>query len=333
MRKPLVVVLSNSSQSWYETVFNGLVTLLSDLCELKLCTFTSDEDIIKAIEFADVIMGPKATQLILESANHLRMIQTLGTGVDNIDLEAAAARGITVCNASGYNSIWVAEHAVALLLGLAKNLPKYDREVKAGLWQRMQSTALYHKTLGIVGLGSIGIEVVKRMMPFDMRIMATKRHPSPALRAELGLSFLGEPKDLNRLLTESDFIIITLPLNNETRELIGRDQLRIMKKSAFLINVSRGEIIDENALAEALISGTIAGAGLDVFVNEPLLESSPLLGLQNIILTPDVAGTGGTAEALTSRSEFLAKNIRRFLLGQTPENIVDTKLRYSPRKH
>jgi phosphoglycerate dehydrogenase-like enzyme len=172
------------------------------------------------------------------------------------------------------------------------------------------------------------VEIAKRTKAFDMRILAIKRNPSEELRLKLGIDFLGGQDALPRILRESDFVVLSIVLTPETRKMIGEMELRMMKKSVYLVNVSRGGIIDENALIKALKEGVIAGAGLDVFEKEPINRDNPLLKLENVVLTPHVAGGGGTEEMMKERAEFIAQNIERMVKGKKPEKVVDPKLKY-----
>ena len=200
--------------------------------------------------------------------------------------------------------------------------------IRSNGWPAIPSTLLNQKTLGIVGLGNVGTEVAKRAQGFGMRIIAIKRHPSEELRLKLGIDFLGGPTDLFRILIESDFVVLGVPLTPETRKMIGEKELRTMKRSAYLVNVSRGEIVDEDALVKALRDGIIAGAGLDVFEVEPINPDNPLLKLENVVLTPHIAGGMGIEELRKERVGFIVGNIRKMINGQKPENIVDPTLKY-----
>jgi D-3-phosphoglycerate dehydrogenase len=265
------------------------------------------------------------------SAPKLRLIQALGTGVDKIDIDAATERGVTVCNAVGENAVAVSEHAIALMLALAKNLHKYQRSLASGRWAREMSVMLNGKTLGIIGLGSIGTEVAKRVRPFGMKVLALKRHPDQGLSEKLGLAFLGGPDSLDYVLGESDFVLLSAVLTEETRGMIGEKQLAMMKDGAYLVNIARGEIVDEGALVNALRSGKLAGAGLDVFQMEPIGPDNPLLKLDNVILTPHVGGGAWPPEAASERIDFLIGNIVRGLTGGRPDNAVDPVLKYARR--
>ena len=248
---------------------------------------------------------------------------------------------IIVCNSVGMNAFAVAEHTMALMLTMAKNILQYDHELRGSGWDeatKMPVMLLRNKTLGIVGLGSIGIELVKRVKPFGMRVIAIKKHPSEELRANLGIDFLGGPTDLSRIMKESDFIILSLTSTPETKGMIGERELRMMKKSAYLINVSRGAVVDEKALIKILEERAIRGAGLDVFEAEPINPENPLLKMDNVVLTPHMAGGAEAIEnairlgreedigLLKERADFIIRNIERFLNGEQPYNIINPKL-------
>ncbi len=297
--------------------------------KFSLVTSASSEDaVLRLVDDVDVIVGVRVSGRVISAAKRLKMIQTVGTGVDGVDVDAATERGIVVCSSVGLNAVPVAEHAMVLMLALAKNITRYDRKIRGGDWPRLSSTLLRHKTLGIVGLGSIGVEVAKRAKAFEMHILAIKRNPIEELGLKLGLDFLGGQADLPRVLSESDFVLLSVVLTPETGKMIGEKELRMMKKTAYLVNVSRGGVVDEAALIRALAEGTIAGAGLDVFESEPLKKDSPLLKLENVVLTPHVASAVGDEELVEERVEFIARNIGRLADGKRPEKVVDPKLKY-----
>ena len=159
--------------------------------ELILPRSWSEDEIVRLAHDADVILGVRVPRRVIEAAPKLKLIQTTGTGVDKIDIDAAAERGVMVCNAAGQNAVWVAEHAIALTLALAKHILKYHEDMKQGLWRRVSSIGIRDKTVGIIGMGSIGIEVAKRFRAFGAKIIGIKRHPSEELRTKLGMEFLG----------------------------------------------------------------------------------------------------------------------------------------------
>lgn len=288
----------------------------------------SGDEILRLVEDVDIIVGTRVSRKMITSARKLRMIQTIGTGVDGIDVDAATERRVIVCSAVGLNAVPVAEHAMSLMLALAKNITKYDRRIRSEGWLRIPSALVSGKTLGIVGLGSIGVEVAKRAKAFEMKVLAIKRNPSEELRLKLGIDFLGGQDALPRILMESDFVVLSVVLTPETENMIGEKELRMMKKSAYLVNVSRGGVIDEEALVRVLKERAIAGARLDVFKVEPINLDNPLLKLENVVLTPHVAGGGGAEEMMKERAEFIVRNIERIIKGQKPEKVVDPKLKY-----
>lgn len=297
-------------------------------CGLVIPSSLSGDEILRLVEDVDIIVGTRVSRKLITSARKLKMIQTIGTGVDGIDVDAATERRVIVCSAVGLNAVPVAEHAMSLMLALAKNITKYDRRIRSEGWLRIPSALLRGKTLGIVGLGSIGVEVAKRAKAFEMKVLAIKRNPSEELRLKLGIDFLGGQDALPRILMESDFVVLSVVLTPETENMIGERELRMMKKSAYLVNVSRGGVIDEEALVRVLKERAIAGAGLDVFKVEPINLDNPLLKLENVVLTPHVAGGGGAEEMMKERAEFIVRNIERIIKGQKPEKVVDPKLKY-----
>jgi len=297
------------------------LVISSDLAEAELLQHTRDIEIIISLSVS--------TKLIV-SAPKLKMIQSIGSGVDGIDIDTATEKGIIVCSTTGLNAVPTAEHAMSLILALAKNIRKYDAEIRRKRWQSISHSVsmLNKKTLGIVGLGSIGVEVAKRAQAFGMKILAIKRLPSEELRKKLNIEFLGGPDDLHRILKESDFILLSLVLTPETEKMIGEKELRMMKPSAYLVNISRGKVIDEAALIKVLSAKLIAGAGLDVFVDEPIKTESSILKLKNTILTPHIAGGAWADEIRDKRAKFIVRNIQRVSEGKKPDKIVDPKLKY-----
>jgi phosphoglycerate dehydrogenase-like enzyme len=248
----------------------------------------------------------------------LRLIAVFGAGTDNIDLAAATRQGIAVANAPGANARSVAEHAFALLLAVARAVPAYDRDVRAGLWQHSyEGTELEGKTLGLLGLGQIGGHVARIAAGFGMRVIAWSRSTDEARAARLGVEQAG----LETLLASADAIVIAVALSETTRGLLGAGELALLKPGALLINVSRGAIVVEEALVAALRTGALRGAGLDVFSTEPLPLNSPLRDLPNVVLTPHAGWATREARQRLLRSPV--ENIRAFL-GGWPKNLVGT---------
>jgi D-3-phosphoglycerate dehydrogenase len=256
------------------------------------------------------------TAKVIAAAKKLRVIAKNGAGVDNIDLAAATKAGVVVTSAAGVNSEAVAELTIALFLSLARAIPAADRQVRTGSWPRLAGAELARKTLGIVGLGQIGRLVAARAAGFDLKILGYDVMPPPDSARKLGI----EATSLDRLLAEADYVSLHVPLTEKTRGMIGADQLRRMKPGAFLVNVSRGGIVDEAALYEALKAKAIAGAALDVFVDEPP-GASPLSALDNFIATPHMAGY--TVEAVTETGMVCARGILDVLAGRKPDTTVN----------
>ncbi len=249
----------------------------------------------------------KVTAAAIGKAVDLRLIGRAGVGVDNIDIEAATRRGIAVVNSPSANTLAACEHAMGLMLALSRNIPQADADVKAGRWQRGRwiGSELSGKTLGLVGLGRIGREVARRALAFGMRVVATDPFVSSEAARELGVELL----DLKGLLGQSDFLSLHAPLTDATRRLVNAETLSWMKRGSRLVNCARGELIAEADLAEALRSGRIAGAALDVFDKEPLPLESPLR-LPNVILTPHLGAS--TQEAQSRVAEELARSVIAF---------------------
>jgi len=268
----------------------------------------------------------KIGERVLDVASTLKGIVVWGVGYDHIDVEAASERGIYVVNTRGSNAESVAEHIFALLLGLSRNLLRTESFVRAGNWTTREEAALpselvahdlFKKTLGIIGLGAIGSRVARIAHGFNMQILAYDPYISAKIVQERGIELI----ELEVLLRESDFVTLHVNLTEETRGMISTQELKLMKPTAYLINASRGAIVDEEALISALKAKTIAGAGLDVFTTEPLELTSTLLQLDNVLLTPHCAGN--SKEALDATSKVVAEEALRILNGHFPKNLVN----------
>ena len=281
---------------------------------------TTKETLLAELADADALIVRSATRVtkeLLEKAPRLRAVGRAGVGVDNIDLQEATKRGVLVMSTPGGNAVSVAEHTFALMLALARQVPKVDSALRDGKWEKSSSgTELRGKTLGLIGLGRIGGEVAKRAEAFDMRIIAYDPYISEAAAKELQVELV----NLERLLAESDFISLHTALSPATTNMINAKSIQKMKKSARIVNAARGELIDEAALADALKSGRLAGAALDVFVEEPP-KNSPLIGLPNVIGTPHIAGS--TAEAQEEVGTQVAVQIRDYLTEGIIRNAVN----------
>lgn len=255
-----------------------------------------------------------ATRITAESIaapGRLRVVVRAGVGVDNIDLDAATRKGILVMNTPGGNTVSTAEQTIALLLSLARHTPAADASLRAGKWERGKfvGTQLAGKTLGVVGLGRIGREVARRAAGLDLKVIGFDPFLSPAAAGQMGIEAVG---DLQTLLPRCDFLTVHTPLTDETRDLVGAAQLALMPKGARVINCARGGIINEPALAEAIASGHLAGAALDVFVEEPPPADHPLLKLPQVVVTPHLGAS--TVEAQVSVAREAAQLISDYLL-------------------
>jgi D-3-phosphoglycerate dehydrogenase / 2-oxoglutarate reductase len=284
----------------------------------------------EALREADGLIVRNQTRVdaaLLAGAPRLAVIGRAGAGYDNIDIAAASQAGIPVVFSPEENSVSVAEHVFGLLLALARKIPGADRSVKNGGWERKKyhGFELLGKTLGILGLGKIGFRVALRAKAFGMRLIAYDAYLSSTSVhvTESGVTLVS----LDRLLAESDFLTVHLPLTKETRGLLNEPTLRRMKPNSFLINTSRGEVIAEQDLAAVIRSGHLAGAALDVREKEPPEKESPLHGLDNVILTPHVAGL--TYEAQEKVIDAVADDVDRVLSGQPALRFVNFAL---PRK-
>jgi len=270
----------------------------------------SEDRLIERIGAADVVLNIRAsskfTERVIAQCPRLRLISVWGTGTDHVDLPAAARHGVLVTNTPGVSAISVAEHALALLLGVARRIPQVDAATRRGEWPRGQSIELHAKTCGVIGLGAVGRRFAHIAAGIGMRVIAWTMHPRP----EPGVEFV----ELDDLYRASDVVSIHLRLSPATEGFIGPRQLALMKPTAILINTARGAIVDEAALIDALAAGRLAGAGLDVFSAEPLPPGHPLAQLPNVVITPHCAGI--TPEALEAGLRMAVENIWEFLAGR-----------------
>jgi len=282
--------------------------------------WTTKETIEKELADADALIVRSATRVtpaLLDKAPRLRAVGRAGVGVDNIDLQEATRRGVLVMSTPGGNAVSVAEHTFALMLALARGVPRMDAALREGKWEKSSSgTEVRGKTLGLIGLGRIGSEVARRAEAFDMRVVAYDPYISESVAKELQVELVS----LDKLLAESDFISLHNALSPATQNMINAASIGKMKKNARIINAARGELIDEGALAEALKSGRIAGAAVDVFIEEPP-KNSPLVGLANVIATPHIAGS--TQEAQEEVGTQVAVQIRDYLKEGIIRNAVN----------
>jgi D-3-phosphoglycerate dehydrogenase / 2-oxoglutarate reductase len=270
---------------------------------------------------ADALVVRSATRVteeLLAHAPKLRVVGRAGVGVDNIDLEAATQRGIVVMNTPGGNSASVAEHTLALMLAMARSIPQMNAALHEGRWEKSGASGaeLRGKTLGLVGLGRVGAEVARRGRALEMRVLGYDPYISPERAEEWGVELLPLPD----LLAQSDYVSLHTPFSPSTEHIMNAQTFAQMKRGARLVNTARGELVDEPALLEALRSGHLAGAALDVFAIEPPRDS-PLLQLANVVATPHIAGS--TAEAQEEVGVQIAQQVRDYLAEGTVRNAVN----------
>lgn len=272
-------------------------------------------ELIERIRDADIVVNIRSscrfTREVFEACLKLRLLSIWGTGTDNVDLAAARNHGVMVTNTPGVAASSVAERALALLFAVAHRIVQQDSAVRAGSWPRGDALVLKGKTVGVVGLGAIGRRFAELARGIGMRVLAWSFHPKPLAGVEL--------VSLEALLSASDVISLHVRLSARTERMIGPHEFERMKPGAILINTARGAIVDEPALIDALSTGRLSGAGLDVFSTEPLPAGHPIATLPNVVLTPHSAGI--TPEALEAGLELAVANVASFLAG-SPANVV-----------
>jgi D-3-phosphoglycerate dehydrogenase len=311
--KPIVLIAEELSPA--------TVSALGPDFEIKNIDGTDRKALLSALATADAILVRSATQVDAEAiaaAKQLKVIARAGVGLDNVDIKAATAAGVMVVNAPTSNIISAAELAIGHLLSLARHIPDANASLKQDKWERNKFTGveLYDKTIGIVGLGRIGSLVAQRLSGFGARLIGYDPYISPAKAEQMGVSLAS----LDEVMEQSDFITIHIPKTPETTGLIGSAQFAKAKKELRIVNCSRGGIIDEDALLEALKTNRIAGAGLDVFNHEPP-KGSPLLSLPNILVTPHLGAS--TEEAQEKAGISVAKSVRLALAGDLVPDAVN----------
>jgi D-3-phosphoglycerate dehydrogenase / 2-oxoglutarate reductase len=290
--------------------------------QVDVRTGLSKQELLEVVADYDAIVVRSATTIdadVIARAKTLKVIARAGIGLDNVDIDAATARGVLVCNAPQSNIISAAEHTLALILALARRVPEADRSLRAGQWRRSQleGVELHGKTLGILGLGRIGTLVAQRCSAFGMRLVAYDPYVTPERAARMGVELAATVEDVCRL---ADVLTVHLPKTPETLGLLGLEQLRAMKPTARVVNVARGGIVDEAALHTALVEGAIAGAALDVFSSEPMTDS-PLFALDNVVVTPHLGAS--TTEAQDKAGTMVADAVVAALSGEFVPSAVN----------
>jgi glyoxylate reductase len=269
------------------------------------------------------LLTEQVTSKVIEAGKYLRVISNIAVGYDNIDVKTATEKGIYVTNTPGVLTETTADLAWALLMAVARRIPEADAYLRSGKWKIqwnlmfMTGTDVHEKTLGIIGLGRIGQAIAQRAKGFNMKILYNDEKRSPDLESKLGVKYA----DLETVFRESDFVSVHVPLTEKTRNLVAEKQLNLMKKTAILVNTSRGPVVDEKALYDALKAGKLGGAGLDVFQKEPIEMSNPLLKLNNVVLLPHIGSA--SVETRTKMAVMAIENALAALEGKIPPNLVN----------
>lgn len=279
------------------------------------------------------LLSDKIDAEVYNAAPKLKIVAQMAVGFDNIDVAEATKRGIYVTNTPGVLTDTTADFAWALLMAVARRVAEADKYVRTGQWKvgwhpmMLQGRDLHGATLGIVGLGRIGCAIAKRAKGFDMKVLYNDVIRRPDFEKEYGIQFV----DTDHLFKNADFITINVPLMKETYHLVDEKKLGMMKKTAYVINNSRGPVVDEKALYKALKEGWIAGAGLDVFEQEPTPMDNPLLKLDNIVVAPHISSA--SYETRSKMAEMVADNLVAFFEGKTPPNLVNSEVLKAKKKN
>ena len=310
-----------------EVHLEGVMHDLRAVADVVRSDNNREETLIKAAKNVDIVIVSCFTTIsarVLDKAKKLKAVIKYGVGVDNIDLAAATHNGVLVVNCPEYGSDTIAEHAFALIICLAKKLVQIDKLMRKKAWvwpsPELMGIDLTGKTVGLIGFGRIGQALVRKAAGFGMKIIAYDPYAGDVLKKTPGVEFV----NLDTLLKTADVVSIHCILTPETQNLIGAHELRKMKKTAFLVDVSRGAIIDENALLAALKENWIAGAGLDVFAHEPLPPGHPLLEMDNVVLSPHFAWY--TREAHARLETEALQRALEILKGRMPQNIINSQV-------
>lgn len=309
-----------------------VVTRIEEVCEVRMWEEENVpvprevlEEEIGEVDGLYCLLTESVDEALLSKAQYLKVVSNMAVGYNNIDVDAATKRGIMVTNTPGVLTETTADLTFALLMATARRLIEASDYLRSGKWQTWSPMLLtgqdvYGATLGIIGLGRIGEAVARRAKGFDMKVLYYNRSRKPEAEEQLGLKYA----DLETLLRESDFVCVMTPYTPETRNLIDREQLSLMKRSAVIINTARGGIVNEEALYEALKNGTIWAAGLDVFEQEPISPDHPLLTLPNVVTLPHI----GSASIRTrmKMAHLAADNLLQALAGKIPVNLVNREV-------
>ena len=325
-----ILVLSPLPEALVQALFDAKLAESAEPLEVDIETYAgaSRSDLLEAVAGADVIIGDYTfnTELdeeLLQAAAPCLLVQQPSVGYQHIDIEAAGRAGVPVANVAGANAIGVAEHTIMAALALLKKLMMQHEKTRAGVWAQDEMATygvfeLFGKTLGIIGMGQIGQEVVLRARPFGCNMIYYDVRPlAPERAAELGVALVG----LDELLAQSDVVTLHAPLTPETEGMLNTERIAMMKPGAVLVNVARGGLVDEDALAKALAEGRLAGAAVDVYSEEPVTGDNPLLLAPNTILTPHTAGA--TNESRFRIIGVAMDNVAAVLEGRVPRFILN----------
>jgi len=321
LKAPVTITIPDD----YPSVFQG--TPAHERCKKigETHVFTArgaddEAELIHRIDGARVVINIRAharfTEGVMAACRKLELISIWGTGTDNVDLDAAGRHGITVCNTPGVNAFAVAEHTLALMLATARRIPRIDREVRGGAWPRDLLTQLLGKTLGVFGTGKIGARVISLAKALGMDVLAYSARGDAASVVALGARAASKDEICRR----ADLITLHLRLAPETRGFLGRREFSLMKPTAILVNTGRGALVERDALLDALGQGKIAGAGLDVFHDEPLKPGDPLVALPSVVLSPHNAGQ--TPEVIHDGLLRAIENVENYLAGKPTDVVV-----------
>jgi D-3-phosphoglycerate dehydrogenase len=321
---PLLVVPDDFPSVFENSAAHERARKLGDVRVVTARGADDEAELIRRIGRARVAINIRAharfSDAVFAACRELKLVSVWGTGTDNIDLESAGRRGITVCNTPGVNAFAVAEHAIALMLATGRKIPRIDREMRGGAWPREMLTQCLGKTLGVFGTGTIGARVITLGRAIGMDALAWSARGDEARIRSLG----ARPATKDDILREADFVSLNLRLTPETRGFLTRREFALMKKTAILVNTGRGALVEREALLDALRQGRIAGAGLDVFHEEPLKPDDPVLGLPNVVLSPHNAGQ--TPEVIRDGLLRAVANVESFLKG-SPSDVVVAPVR------
>jgi D-3-phosphoglycerate dehydrogenase len=309
----------------FPSVFEGTVAherakTLGDVRVVSARGADDEAELIRRIDRARIAINIRAharfTEGVFAACRNLEMVSIWGTGTDNIDLAAAGRHGVTVTNTPGVNAFAVAEHTLALMLAVARRIPRIDREMREGQWPRELLTQLLGKTVGVFGTGTIGARMIALTKAIGMQPIAWSLRGQPERIATLG----ARPASKDDILKEADVVTLHLRLVPETRGFLGRRELALMKRTALLVNTARGALVEREALLDALGQGKIAGAALDVFHDEPIKPGDPLLARDNVVLSPHNAGQ--TPEVIRDGLLRAVQNVESYLAGQPTDVVV-----------